>query len=40
VAAASLMLAAFLSVAVGLILSAITHMRREAKRLAYLALSR
>lgn len=40
VLAASLMLAAFLSVAVGLILSALTHARREAKRLAYLALGR
>jgi len=38
VLSASLMLAAFLSVAVGLILSAITHTRREMKRLTYLAL--
>ena len=38
VLAASLMLAAFLSVAVGLILSAITHTRREMMRLTYLAL--
>lgn len=40
VLSASLMLAAFLSFAVGLILSAITHTRREMKRLAYLSLSR
>jgi hypothetical protein len=36
--AASLMLASLLAIAVGLILNAITHTRREAKRLAYLAL--
>jgi len=35
--AASLMLASLLAIAVGLILNAITHMRRETKRLAYLA---
>ena len=35
--AASLMLASLLAIAVGLILNAIAHTRREAKRLAYLA---
>ena len=40
VLAASLMLASLLAIAIGLILNAITHMRREAKRLAYLALGR
>jgi hypothetical protein len=40
VLAASLMLASLLAIAIGLILNAITHMRREAKRLAYLAIWR
>ena len=40
VLASALVLAALLSFAVGLILNAITHSRREAKRLAYLAAGR
>ena len=40
VLASALVLASLLSFAVGLILNAITHARREAKRLAYLAAGR
>ncbi|MDB5411694.1 MAG: hypothetical protein JWR10_29 [Rubritepida sp.] len=40
VLASALMLSAMLSVAVGLILEAVTHSRRELKRLAYLAVLR
>jgi hypothetical protein len=37
VLASALMIASFLSLSVGLILNAVTHSRREMKRLAYLA---
>jgi glycosyltransferase involved in cell wall biosynthesis len=40
VLASALMLAALLSLAVGIVLNAITHSRREMKRLAYLAIGR